>query len=360
MSVETTPAVSLAGMESNSAGLGGIPHRLRQVRRDFLLALEPVRPSVYRYCRSLAGNVWDAEDLLQDTLAKALAEASQRHEPIRNPQAWLIRIATNTWLDTVRRSNRSTTADFSTPEMDRPDDGAADPLTAVAVEAALLRLVLLLPPRERVCVVLKDVFGYSLAETADVLETSAGAVKSALHRGRSTLAAAQEPSSRADSPADGSARSSAAGTPAGSSAAAPAGHADLLRRLADAFNSYDIESMVSLFLANGRTEVVGNVSETGHEEIRTGSLEHTFGPDAPEIYRATVHAFDGEEVILLWERPKDSPHAAEVVADVVRMRAADGVPLIAETKVYYFCPELLAEVAGGLGLPFKTNGVSYF
>ncbi|MCC3293312.1 hypothetical protein LJ756_01600 [Arthrobacter sp. zg-Y411] len=297
MSVETTPAVSLAGMESDSAGLGGIPHRLRQVRRDFLLALD-------------------------------------------------------------------TTADFSTPEMDRPDDGAADPLTALAVEAALRRLVLLLPPRERVCVVLKDVFGYSLAETADVLETSAGAVKSALHRGRSTLAAAQEPSSRADSPADGSARSSA-GTPAGSSAAgAPAGHADLLRRLADAFNSYDIESMVSLFLANGRTEVVGNVSETGHEEIRTGSLDHTFGPDAPESYRATVHAFDGEEVILLWERPKDSPHAADVVADVVRMRAADGCQdedtLIRELRWYYFCPELLAEVAGGLGLPFKTNGVSYF
>ena len=349
MSVETNPAVSLAGTESDRAGLGGIPRQLRQVRRDFLLALEPVRPSVYRYCRSLAGNVWDAEDLLQETLTKALAEASQRHEPIRNIQAWLIRIATNTWLDTVRRSARSTVADFSAPEMDRTDDGATDPLTAVAVEAALRRLVLVLPPRERACVVLKDVFGYSLAETADVLETSPGAVKSALHRGRNTLAAAQEQPSRTHGPAGSSV-----------AAAAPAGHAGLLRRLADAFNSYDIEAMVSLFLAHGRTEVVGNVSETGHEEIRTGSLDHTFGPDAPETYRATVHEFDGEEVILLWERPKDTPDAQEVVADVVRMRAADGVPLIAETKVYYFCPELLAEVAGGLGLPFKTNGVSYF
>nr|WP_231706209.1 RNA polymerase sigma factor [Arthrobacter sp. zg-Y40] len=350
MSVDTNPAVSLAGTESGSAGLGGIPRQLRQVRRDFLLALEPVRPSVYRYCRSLAGNVWDAEDLLQETLTKALAEASQRHEPIRNLQAWLIRIATNTWLDTVRRSTRNTVADFSAPEMDRADDGVADPLTAVAVEAALRRLVDVLPPKERACVVLKDVFGYSLAETADVLDTSAGAVKSALHRGRNTLAAAQEAPSHSDGSSGGPA---AVAVPS-------AGHAELLRRLADAFNSYDIEAMVSLFLANGRTEVVGNVSETGHEEIRTGSLDHTFGPEAPEIYRATVHEFDGEEVILLWERPKDSPDAAEVVADVVRMRAAEGVPLIAETKVYFFCPELLEEVAGGLGLPFKTNGVSYF
>lgn len=352
MTVETNPAGTFAGSKGDGAPLGGIPRELRQVRRDFLLALEPVRPSVYRYCRSLTGTVWDAEDLLQETLTKALAEASQRHEPIRNPQAWLIRIATNTWLDTVRRRAGNTVADFSAPEIDRADDGAADPLTAVAVEAALRRLVDVLPPKERACVVLKDVFGYSLAETADVLDTSPGAVKSALHRGRNTLAAAQTDP----------ARNACTAGPAAAPASRP-GHAELLRRLADAFNSYDIEAMVSLFLANGRTEVVGNVSETGHEEIRTGSLDHTFGPEAAETYRATVHAFDGEEVILLWERPRDTPDAAEVVADVVRMRAAHGMgenPLIRELKWYYFCPELLAEVAGGLGLPFKTNGLSYF
>ena len=118
--------------------------------------------------------------------------------------------------------------------------------------------------------------------------------------------------------------------------------------------------MVTLFLTGGRTEVIGNVSETGHEQIRTGSMEHTFGPEAAELYRAAVHTFDGEEVILLWERPKNEPDAPEVVADVVRVRSASGAPLIAELKLYFFCPEVLAEVAGGLGLPFKTNGASYF
>ena len=81
---------------------------LRQARRDFLVELVPVRASVYAYCRSLTPTVWDAEDLLQDTLAKALAEASQRHEPILNTQAWLIRIATNSWIDSLRRSGRVT------------------------------------------------------------------------------------------------------------------------------------------------------------------------------------------------------------------------------------------------------------
>lgn len=50
----------------------------------------------------------------------------------------------------------------------------------------------------------------------------------------------------------------------------------------------------------------------------------------------------------------------EVVSDVLRLRGAHGAPLIAELKWYYFCPEVVAEVAGGLGLPFKTSGVSYF
>ncbi|MCQ1995412.1 RNA polymerase sigma factor [Arthrobacter sp. zg-Y1171] len=334
---------------------------LRQARRNFLVALEPVRPAVYGYCRRLTGTVWDAEDLLQETLVKALSDASQRHEPISNVQAWLIRIATNTWLDTLRRSGRVTVQDFSEPGADRPDDGA-DPLTSLEVESALGHLLLVLPPRERACVVLKDVFHYSLAEIAQMLDTTAGAVKSALHRGRGTLATARDggPVPADDGAAAGDGTGSTQARPTQAGPPRPEGHPELLRRLADAFNSYDIDAMVSLFLAGGRTEVIGNVSETGHEEIRTGSMTHTFGPDAAELYRASVHRYDGEDLILLWERPKDAPETPEVVADVLRLSCAHGEPLIAELRWYFFCPEVLSEVAGGLGLPFKTNGVSYF
>ncbi|WAP53133.1 RNA polymerase sigma factor [Arthrobacter sp. ATA002] len=330
-------------------------NNLRQARRDFLVALEPVRASVYAYCRSLTPTVWDAEDLLQETLTKALEEASRRHEPILNTQAWLVRIATNTWIDSLRRSNR-VTLEWTESAPDLPDEGAPDPLANLAVESALRRLLHLLPPRERACVVLKDVFSYPLAEIAGMLETTQGAVKSALHRGRATLQAAH-----AGSDSGSSAVTVPAGSLAGSSdAVRPAGQELLLRRLAEAFNAYDIDAMVNLFLAGGRSEVIGNVSETGHEQIRTGSMTHTFGADAAELYRATVHHFGGENVILLWERPKDAPEVPEVVADVLRVRTAHGAALIAELKWYFFCPEVLAEVAGELGLPFKTNGVSYF
>ena len=328
---------------------GRLRGELRQARRDFLVALEPVRASVYRYCRSLTSNVWDAEDLLQETLTKALADASRRHGPIANTQAWLIRIATNTWLDSLRRSGRMTPADWTDPGIDLPDDTAADPLVYAAVEDALRQLLLTLPPRERACVVLKDVFSYPLAEIAGILDTTAGAVKSALHRGRASLQAAQQAGGTTEA-----ARLDAA------QAARPAAHAAVLRQLADAFAAYDIDAMVRLFLSTGGTDVVGNVSETGHEQIRTGSMNHTFGPDAAELYRASIHWFDGEEVILLWERPKDAPDSPEVVADVLRVYCVEGEPLIARLHWYFFCPELISEVAGGLGLPFKTSGVSYF
>lgn len=334
---------------------GRLRGELRQARRDFLVALEPVRASVYRYCRSLTPTVWDAEDLLQETLTKALADASQRHEPVGNTQAWLIRIATNTWLDSLRRSGRMTPADWTGPGIDLPDEAAADPLVAVEVEAALSQLLLVLPPRERACVVLKDVFSYPLAEIARILGTTTGAVKSALHRGRGTLQAAQAGNGPANGP-DTPEAARAADRPD----ARATDHAVVLRRLADAFAAYDMDAMVRLFLATGSTDVVGNVSETGHEQIRTGSMDHTFGPNAEELYTPSIQWFDGEEVILLWERPRNAPDSPEVVADVLRIHCVEGEPLIARLDWYFFCPELIAEVAGGLGLPFKTNGVSYF
>ena len=323
---------------------------LRQARRDFLVALEPVRASVYAYCRSLTPTVWDAEDLLQETLTKALAEASQRYEPIRNTQAWLVRIATNTWIDSLRRSSR-VTLEWTESALDLPDDGAADPLdspcsrvrTASAAAPAASPGTGVCGPQG--CVLLSP--GRDCRDAGD--DSRRRQVRPAPRPGH----------------AAGGAYGLCRTIPRNLGARNPGrrrhpGHQALLRRLAAAFNAYDIDAMVSLFLASGRSEVVGNATETGHEEIRAGSLTDTFGPDAAEIHRSTVHHFDGEDIILMWERQKNAPGASEVVSDVLRVRPAFGAPLVAELKWYFFCPEVVAEVAGGLGLPFKTNGVSYF
>jgi RNA polymerase sigma-70 factor (ECF subfamily) len=61
------------------------------------------RPELHRYCRKLTGDLWDAEDLVQEALLRGFGVLSTVHQPIRNPRGYLVRIATNLWLDTVRR-----------------------------------------------------------------------------------------------------------------------------------------------------------------------------------------------------------------------------------------------------------------
>jgi RNA polymerase sigma-70 factor (ECF subfamily) len=63
----------------------------------------PFRPQLHRYCRRLTGDVWDAEDLVQDTLLKGFATLAASPGAIANSRGYLTRIATNLWIDTQRR-----------------------------------------------------------------------------------------------------------------------------------------------------------------------------------------------------------------------------------------------------------------
>ena len=87
---------------------------------QFLEALDPIRPDLYRYCRRLTGNIWDAEDLVQETLLRAFSHLSQVLYSIENPRAYILRVASHLWIDTVRR--RASEADAQTLQ-------ANDPLT---------------------------------------------------------------------------------------------------------------------------------------------------------------------------------------------------------------------------------------
>ena len=75
---------------------------IQQSWHRFLQRTESLRPVLHRYCRSLTGSVWDAEDLVQDTLLRGFAKLGEFSNPIDNPKAYLFRIATNLWVDRVR------------------------------------------------------------------------------------------------------------------------------------------------------------------------------------------------------------------------------------------------------------------
>ena len=157
-----------------------VQRRVRGPWRRYLDALAPLRADLHRYCCRLTGNVWDGEDLLQDTLIRIFSMLGKVDVQLQNPRAYLIRTATNLWIDRSRRSARE--QELLKLSAQGEDVVARDASLQPELSAAATDLLQRLHPQERAAVVLSDVFDYSLAETASILKTSVGALKSALHR----------------------------------------------------------------------------------------------------------------------------------------------------------------------------------
>ena len=302
---------------------------VRAARRAFFERVDPVRPQLHRYCRHLTGHVWDAEDLLQETLTRAFARAADSFENVERVLPWLIRIATNAYIDGWRRP-----APVPVEPQDGPARIGADPLE---VRDALGEITALLAPQERAAVVLKDVFDYPLAEIAGTLGTTVGAVKAALHRGRERLGAAEPVRAEA-------------------LRRRPRPDRAVVDALADAFTSYDIDRVVALLLADAEAELLGVVYEVGADAMRTGSLHHTFVIESDVRYRPEVRELDGEPLMILWQTPVDGS-APEALADVVRLETVEG--RISRLRWYYYSPETLAELGEWIGAPVRDHGYRF-
>jgi RNA polymerase sigma-70 factor (ECF subfamily) len=165
------------------------PAGLADAREQFLALVADVRPELHRYCARLTGSVIEGEDIVQEALAKAFYALSLSADvpPLR---PWLFRIAHNAALDHLKSHGHKLTdlhgeMDDARAAAGFDDTGAApDP---GAVRAALGRF-LALPLAQRSAVILKDVLGHSLEETAETMGTTVMAVKAALVRGRGSLA----------------------------------------------------------------------------------------------------------------------------------------------------------------------------
>jgi RNA polymerase sigma-70 factor (ECF subfamily) len=154
-----------------------------KAREDFLAMVDEIRPDLHRYCARLTGSVIEGEDIVQDALARAFYALSLSPEvpPLR---PWLFRIAHNAAIDFLKSHGKKyTEARGDILEIADAIDEQPDPAT---VRAALARF-LVLPVSQRSAVILKDVLGHSLEETAETMGTTVMAVKAALVRGRSKL-----------------------------------------------------------------------------------------------------------------------------------------------------------------------------
>ncbi len=147
---------------------------------ELLQVMDGLRPELHRYCARLTGSVVDGEDIVQDTLARALGAELPPTDRLR---PWLFRVAHNAALDFLKSHGRK----YTEPRADIDElAGFSEQPDPLVVRAALARF-LTLPLAQRSAVVLKDVLGHSLEETAATMGTTVPAVKAALVRGRARL-----------------------------------------------------------------------------------------------------------------------------------------------------------------------------
>jgi RNA polymerase sigma-70 factor (ECF subfamily) len=161
--------------------------------------MERHRRELHVHCYRMLGSFADAEDLVQETFLRAWrARDTFSGEEFR---AWLYKIATNACLDAIRKRGRQVPALKSFAEVPwlQPypdqllDEAAAEPdpesalVTKETISLAYLATIQLLPARQRAVLILRDVLGWSAAETASLLELSVASANSALQRARATL-----------------------------------------------------------------------------------------------------------------------------------------------------------------------------
>ncbi|MTA66376.1 MAG: sigma-70 family RNA polymerase sigma factor [Actinobacteria bacterium] len=180
--------VALSTVATESAA-----ERTARFERDAM----PLLDQLYSAAMRLTQNPQDAEDLVQDTFAKAYASFHQ-YQDGTNLKAWMYRILTNTFINSYRKKQREplqSDADgvedwqlvraeaHTSRGLRSAETEALDHLPDSDVKKALQEL----PSDFRMAVYLADVEGFAYKEIAEIMDTPIGTVMSRLNRGRSML-----------------------------------------------------------------------------------------------------------------------------------------------------------------------------
>jgi len=265
----------------------------------------PYRHELQVHCYRILGSLQDAEDVLQETLLSAwrgLGGFGQRS----SVRTWLYRIATNRSLDALRAGARRERdmseringlvppppthygevpwlSPYPDELFDVPDPTPGPEAVVESHEAtslAFLTALQLLPPKQRVVLILRDVLGYRAAEVAEILEATVESVTSALKRARATLDADETLAERRAQPP-----APAQGSPE---------ERRLIEAYVEAFTTHDVDKLVSIlsedvwlkmpplpFEYHGREAAIGFFESVVHPQHRRLRLVHTRANGCP-------------------------------------------------------------------------------
>jgi len=305
---------------------------LRVAWQRYIDLIAPHRPVLHGYCLKLTRNLWDAEDLVQDTLLRAFGQLAFMNYELLNPRAYLLRAATNVYIDGRRRNETAQRgADrVPVPSAEPPPDQAAD------VRDASTRLMQRLSPQERAAVLLKESFDMGLDEIASLLATTTGAIKAALHRGRGRLS-----------------------EPEGASASQrPRPSKQLVDAFLERLQARDVPGLLALMVDGGAAENVGCGLQYGAEQFQGKDnflylIVHGHPEWPPEFQhegrRDERGEIDGESVVLSFVTRR----GREALEMVLRLDESDGK--VARLRSYGFCPETMRAIGEQLGVRVRTG-----
>jgi len=289
----------------------------------FLETITTLRPSLHRYCARMTGSISEGEDVVQEALFHAYRRLDT-FDDSRPLKAWLLRIAHNRCVDLLRRRG---VREETESQVEAAASVSVEPTDPVgpALGRAVEYLVTTLPPKERACVLLKDILDYSLEEIAELVDSTVGGVKAALNRGRSKLAALPQ------------------GQP---TLRAPSTHVSrLLHLYVERFNQRDWNGLRDLIAADARICVADRFAGRLTESPYFGTYERMTVP-----WRAAVGEVDGELAIIT-QRQVDGVWVPRSIVrlDVVQDR-------IVRVVDFEHCPWVI-RAAASVRIPSDPGGV---
>ncbi|TLS36926.1 sigma-70 family RNA polymerase sigma factor [Pseudalkalibacillus caeni] len=310
-----------------TANLSDYQRAMKEIKREFDLLVEPYRPALWRYCLMTTGSPWDAEDLVQETLLKAYGAIARLVQPVVT-KAYLFRIATNTWINIQKKQQPVL------KELVELEYSLEEPYYHETREA-METLVQHLPPRQRVVVLLCDVFDFTGNEIAEIIGTTEGAVKQMLYRARTSLKKAREvPLSEVPG-----------------QETLTKGQQRTVESYIEAFNRRDPDAIARLMDENVVNDIVHTSVEHGKDIVRKHSLEG-WANDPKPMKGYLKYLWNQPTIVVLTEF-----EGKETLYDLIQLEIEES--LIMKKRDYYFCNDLLEKAAKELGISAHLNGYIY-